>query len=240
MKISALAGLLLLATALNASAQSADDVIAKHVQAIGGADKLKTLSALHVKAKTKVGPGMDAPINMWMVNGKGVYLDLSIQGMTMQQACLGDSGWFVNPFGGKKQAERMNAEMIKSLKEQSDLSGPLFDYKTKGNQVELIGKEDMEGTEVFKLKVTLKSGDLVYIFLDAQNYLELKETSKQKFQDKEVETETLFSDYRDVSGLKFAFSREERMKGESSGNTTNLDEIVVNPKVDMAMFNMPK
>jgi hypothetical protein len=133
----------------------------------------------------------------------------------------------------------MNAEQIRESKDEMDINGSLFNYKEKGNTVEYIGKEDMEGTDTYKLKVTKKTGDIEYVYLDASSYLKLKETSKHKFEDKEIESESLFSNYKKVDGIMFPFTVEQREKDSSQGQAMNFETIEVNPKVDNAMFRMP-
>ena len=167
-------------------------------------------------------------------------MDMTIQGMTMVTAFSGESGWYISPFEGKTDPEKMNEDMIKQSKQETDITGPLFNYKEKGNKVELIGKEEMEGTDAFKLKITRPTGDIVYFYIDAQNYLLLKETRKQKMRDKEIESETLFSNYKIVNGINFPFVMEERAVGESSGQAFTVESIEVNPKVDDSIFKMPE
>jgi hypothetical protein len=158
MKISALALFTAFALAGQLSySQTADEVIDKYVAAVGGKDKLSNLKTAKLMANVEVGPNMKAPITMYIVNNKSMRTEFELQGMKMVQVVDGDSGWFINPFGGKKDPERMNEEQVKEAKDQMDLAGATFNYKSKGNSVELIGKEDMEGTEVYKLKITRRA-----------------------------------------------------------------------------------
>ena len=224
----------------NALAQTVDEIISKYIDAKGGKEKLASLNTLKVISNIQMGPDMKAPMTLIFVNNKSMRLDLTIQGMTMVQCLNGESGWYISPFQGKTEPEKMNEEMLKASKEESDITGPLFNYKEKGNKVELVGKEEMEGTDVFKLKVTRPNGDVVYMYIDASNYLLLKETQKQKMKDKEIESETLFSNYKMVNGINFAFSMEQRQVGESSGQSFSVESVEVNPKVDESIFKMPE
>jgi hypothetical protein len=220
-------------------AQTADELINKHIDAMGGKEKMAGIKTLKVVANIDIGPNMKAPMTMYIVNNKSMRTDMEIQGMKMSQAVDGDSGWYIQPWSGKKDAERMNAEQIRESKDEMDINGSLFNYKEKGNTVEYIGKEDMEGTDTYKLKVTKKTGDIEYVYLDASSYLKLKETSKHKFEDKEIESESLFSNYKKVDGIMFPFTVEQREKDSSQGQAMNFETIEVNPKVDNAMFRMP-
>ncbi len=221
-------------------AQTVDDIIGNHFKAMGGKDKIASVKTIKMKGNIDIGPDMKAPFTIFMKDGSKVRFELDLQGMKMIQALEGDSGWYINPFGGKTDPERMSPEAVKDSKEQADFTGPLFNYKEKGNSVELLGKEDMEGTDTYKLKVTKKSGDVTYFYLDATSYLELKQTSKHKFKDKEVESVHLSSNYKSIEGLMFPFSMEERGSDDASqGQTMNIESVELNPKIDESIFKMP-
>ena len=221
-------------------AQSVDDIIGNHFKAMGGKDKLAAVKSIKLKGNMDIGPDMKAPFTIFMKDGSKVRFEMELQGMKMVQALEGDSGWYINPFGGKTDPERMSPEAVKDSKEQADFTGPLFNYKEKGNAIEFLGKEDMEGTDTYKLKVTKKSGDVTYFYLDATSYLELKQTSKHKFKDKEMESVHLSSNYKSVDGIMFPFSMEERASNEDSqGQIMNIETIEVNPSIDGSIFKMP-
>ncbi|MEI6816015.1 MAG: hypothetical protein WCL14_05350 [Bacteroidota bacterium] len=219
--------------------QSVDEIINKHVAAMGGNEKLADLKTIRMSANVEVGPNMKAPMTMSFINNKSFRMDISMQGMTMTTAIEGDSGWMVMPFGGKKDPERMDKEAIESSRDMMDVNGSLYNYKAKGSTVELIGKEDMEGTDTYKLKVTKKNGDIEYEYLDATSYLRLKTTTKHKFKDKETSGDALFSNYKKVEGIMFAYTIENRETGGSQGQIITFDNIEVNPKFDKDLFKMP-
>jgi outer membrane lipoprotein-sorting protein len=221
-------------------AQSVDEILANHYKAMGGKDKISNIKTLKMTGNIDIGPDMKAPFTIFMKDGSKVRFEMELQGMKMVQSLDGDSGWYINPFGGKNDPERMSPDAIRESKEEADFTGPLFNYKQKGNTVELLGKEDMEGTDTYKLKVTKKSGDISYFYLDASSYLELKQTSKHKFEDKESESSHLSSNYKNVDGVMFPFSMEERSSDDASqGQTMNIETVEVNPKIDESIFKMP-
>jgi outer membrane lipoprotein-sorting protein len=237
-KLSLVALLLVSFTAISV-AQTADEIVSKYIDAMGGKDKIATLNSVKMVASVDIGPNMKAPITMYAVNNKCVRSEVEFQGMKIISALDGDNGWNINPMSGKKEAEKMNPEQVREMKDQTDLTGSLYDYKAKGHSVDFVGKEDMEGTDILKLKVTKKNGDVEYFFLDATSYLQLKQTSKHKFGDKETESETVFSNFRKVDGIMFPFSIESREVGSSQGQAINFDSIEVNPKIDASIFKMP-
>jgi hypothetical protein len=217
-----------------------DEVIDNHFKAMGGKEKFEKLKSLKMTGSIDIGPDMKAPFTIYMKDSNKFLFTMELQGMKMMQALNVDSGWFIQPWGGKTDPERMSPEDVRTAKDQADIGGPLLNYKKKGHTVELLGKEDMEGTDAYKLRVTKKSGDVSYIYLDANSYLQLKETSKRKFNDKEVETASISSNYKSVDGIMFPFTMEERASADASqGQAMKIDKIEINPVVDDSMFKMP-
>lgn len=240
MKIKTLFTLVVFAIASQISfAQTADEIIDKHLEAMGGKQNLANLKTVKLLCSVEIGPNMKAPITMYYVNNKSMRVEVEVQGMQILSAIDGDSGWSINPMSGKKEAERMNADEIKESKDQMDLTGSLYNYKEKGHQVELLGKEDMEGTDVYKLKVIKKNGDVEYDYIDASTYLILKETTTHKFNDKEVSGDVIYSDYRKAGDIMFPYAIENREAGASQGQAINVEKVEVNPVIDPAIFKMP-
>jgi outer membrane lipoprotein-sorting protein len=220
-------------------AQTADEIIAKNIQARGGKDKLKAVQSERVTGKVVMGQGMEAPFTRELVRPNKMRMEFTIQGMTGVQAYDGKSGWSVMPFMGKKDPEAMSADDLKQVADDADMDGPLVDYKDKGNQVELVGKADVEGTPAYKLKVTKKNGDVVNLYLDADSYLEIKAEGKTKVRGQEIEGETTFGDYKTVEGLTFPFSMEQKAKGMPGGMTISVTKVEINPKLEDSRFAMP-
>ena len=240
MKLNTLLTMIALAIANTFSfAQTADEVIDKHIAAMGGKDKFANLKTMKLVCNVEIAPGMKAPITMYFVNNKSMRMEVEVQGMQILSAVDGDSGWSINPMSGKKDPERMNSDQIKQSKHQMDLAGALYNYKEKGSTVEFLGKEDMEGTEVYNLKVTKKNVDILYDYIDASTYLLLKETTTYKFNDKEISSDVLYSDYRMVDGIMFPFAMENRETGAAQGQPLNVDKLEVNPVIDNSIFKMP-
>jgi len=226
-------------TGVAAWAQSADEIIDKHLQAIGGKDKLKAVQSRRITGKMVMGQGMEAPFTLEMARPNKMRMEFTIQGMTGVQAFDGKSGWAVMPFMGKTEPEAMPAEETTRMAEQADIDGLLVDYKEKGRQVEYVGKEDLEGTPVHKLKVTQKSGDVVYVYIDAEQFMQLKEAGKTKIRGQEVESETTFGDFKTVDGLVFPHSIEQKAQGMPSGMTMTISKVEINPGLAASRFAMP-
>ncbi len=225
---------------LPAAAQTVDEVIAKHFAALGGADKLKAVKSIRFTGRMEVGPGLQAPVTMDVKRPGMSRMELTIQGMTMVQAYDGKMGWQIVPFQGKKDAEPLSADDLKDVQEQADsIDGPLMDYKAKGNQVELLGKEKIEGADCFKLKVSVKNGNVHTLYIDSDSFLEIKDVFKRMQNGTEVEFEILPGDYKEVEGLLFPFSEEQSIKGKPDKQRIFIEKIELNPALDEARYKMP-
>jgi outer membrane lipoprotein-sorting protein len=223
-----------------ASAQTADDVAQKNIAARGGLDKIKAINTIRMSGKATVGPGLQAPITLSAARPNSVRIQLEIQGKSLIQAFDGTEGWLVNPFSGSSEPQKMSADDQKDAEDQADaIDGSLVDYKAKGSTLELMGKEDYEGTGVYKLKLTKKSGDVSYLYIDATNYLELRETGKRKTPDgNEVEVESIPGDYKAEGGVQFAHSLEVKSGGQTQFQAT-FEKIEINPTIEASTFKMP-
>lgn len=119
--------------------------------------------------------------------------------MTGIDAYDGKTGWKIEPWNGKKDPESLGEEEMKSILEDSDFDGPLVNYKQKGNKVEFVGMDQFEGTDTFKLKVTLANGDVYFYYLDTDYYVPIKVDTKRVIRGAEREYETALGDYKEVA-----------------------------------------
>ncbi|HLF82620.1 MAG TPA: hypothetical protein VI837_00435 [Blastocatellia bacterium] len=222
---------------VQASAQTIDELIKKSLDAQGGIEKLKAVRSIKITGKI-IQQGIEIPITIQQKRPAMVRVDVTFQGKTQTAAYDGESGWKTNPFQGSPDPEKIAGDELKELQEQSDMDGPLVDYKAKGHTVELIGKEDMEGTPVYKLKLTLKNGDVRNIYLDAENSLGLKVNLKRKTPGGEIEADQYVGNYKQVNGLMMAFSIETKISGQTA-NQIVFDKVEMGIPIDDSVFKMP-
>lgn len=222
------------------AAQTVDEIIAKNVEARGGMDKLKAIRTLRISGKMTMGPGIEAPMTLEMKRPRRMRLEFTFQGMTGIQAYDGEKGWQLIPFGGRKDPEPMSPEDQKDAEEQADMDGPLVDYRDKGHTVELLGGESVEGADTYKLKVTLKNGDVRYIYLDAEYFLAIKGEGKRMVRGSEVETEVSYGDFKEVEGVMFPYTIESGAKGRPERQRLVIETIEVNVPIDDGRFKMPE
>jgi outer membrane lipoprotein-sorting protein len=234
----ALPGLVLAAVlATPAAAQTVDEVIAKSFEARGGLDKLKAIQSIRMTGKMTMGP-MEMPMVIETKRPASIRLDVTVQGTLAVQAYDGTTGWAISPMG-TGLAERVPPEAAKQMAAQADMDGPLVDYKAKGHQVELLGKEKVEGRDAFKLKVTKKDGGVEYYFLDAQSWLPVRFEGTQTVRGTEIEGEGLIGDYKEVAGFLWPHFIQNGAKGRPEKQTITIEKIEINPAIDDARFEMP-
>jgi outer membrane lipoprotein-sorting protein len=222
-----------------AAAQTADDIIKKNIEARGGLQKIKAIKSLKLTGKlTVAGPGIELPLTIQQKRPNAFRMDATFQGQSVTQAYDGDSGWQINPFQGVSDPDKMAGDELKEAQEQADIDGALIDYKEKGHTVELLGKEDVEGTPAYKLKLTLKTGDVRYIYIDAAKSLELKITAKRRSPGGEQEVDIYPGNYKPVGGVLFPFSIEQKIGGQTQVQIA-IDKIDIDPPIDDAVFKMP-
>ena len=176
-------------------AQTADEIVNKHIEAIGGADAWKKVNSMVTTGTLKV-QGAEIAISLTVLNGKGSRQDLTIMGMNGYQIVTPTQGWKFMPFQGQKEVEPITADDLKEAQDELDVQGSLVDYKTKGHTVELLGTDDVDGVDAFKLKETLKSGKTQTIFIDPKTYYIIRVISKQKANGNEVDVTTNVSNYQ--------------------------------------------
>ena len=221
-----------------AGAQTVDELINKNIQAHGGVDKLKSVNSVKMTGTMSMAGGIEAPFTFQKKRPDKIKIEFVIQGMTGIQAFDGSTAWTLMPFTGNKDPQKMPEEDRKDIIEQADFDGPLVDYKEKGNSVEYVGKEDVEGSEAHKLKLTLKNGNVRYLFLDPESGLEIKATAMIKREGVEATVDSFFGDYKEVNGIIFPFVIEQKIQGQP-GPTFSVEKVDLDVDLEDSMFVMP-
>jgi hypothetical protein len=225
--------------AVGLSAQTAEELVAKNIDAKGGMDKIKAIKTLRMTADFDDG-GFKAVVGRESKRPDMVRDIFTLQGMTQVNAYDGSSGWKISPFSGKKDPELMGEDELRGVVEEADFDGPLVDSKAKGNTVEYLGHDQVDGDDVYKLKVTLKNGDIFYYYLDPDTYLEIL-VEKQIFIRGSVrESATEYGSYKPVNGVMFAFSLAQGSKNDPDSRAKiNIRKIEANVPIADGEFKMP-
>jgi hypothetical protein len=261
---------------------SAADIVDKNVAARGGLQAWRAVQTMSLEGKVGAGgnqratlqmpiPGQKSsgqslqrvarprpveevqlPFAMELARPRKVRLELQFKGQTALQVFDGSNGWKLRPFLNRLEVEPYTAEELKLASMQADLDGPLVDYSAKGTQIELAGKEKVEDRDTYKLKLTMKSGQAIHVWIDAQTFLEAKmEGQPKRLDGTEHPVEVYYRDYRPVSGLQIPFVVETRILPVAKTalgikdtpvppERIIIDKVVVNPKLDEKLFTKPE
>lgn len=223
-----------------AFAQTADELVNKNIEAKGGLAKIKAINTLRISGKAMTPYGIPATTVTENMRPDMVREEFSIAGMTAIQAYDGKTGWQIQPFGGRKDPELMGEDDLRDLQLESDIEGPLVDYKAKGNTVEFLGHDTVDGDDALRLKVTLKDGDIIYYYLDPDTYLEIRKETQEFIRGAVRETASDLGSYKPVSGVMFPFSVTSGPKNDpDSAITITVDKVEVNVPLPASDFAVP-
>ncbi|MCM3905406.1 MAG: hypothetical protein ND866_27230 [Pyrinomonadaceae bacterium] len=225
--------------AVSTTAQTADEIIAKYIKTVGGPEKIQAVKTLRRTGKFTGGGGFEAAIVEENKRSNMVRQEFSLQGLTGVNAYDGKSGWKIEPWQGKKDAEPLGEEEMKQIVEDSDFDGPLVNYQQKKNKIEFVGMEPVEGTDAFKLKVTLANGDIRYYYMDTDYYVPIKIDTKRMIRGAEREYETSLGDYKEVAGWYLPHSVEVNAKGSQNKQKVTYEKIEANVSIDDSRFTIP-
>jgi len=212
--------------------------VAKNLQARGGIDNIKAIKTLR-KAGILQSGSFKARIGTDAVAPNLLRENFTIQGMTQIQSYDGSVGWQISPFGGRRDPELIGEDNLRGLVEEADFYGPLVDYKEKGNRVEYLGHDTVDGDDAFRLKVTLKNGDIVYYYLDPDTYIEIRTEQIQFVRGSVRETYTNLGSYKAVKGVYYPFAVEAGGKGDQDPAKITFQTIEANVAIDPGVFKMP-
>jgi outer membrane lipoprotein-sorting protein len=232
---------LLLFVPLAAAGQTAEEIVKKALDARGGVDKLKAVQSERITGRISFSRDVNGSFVVELKRPLKMHVEITIDEQKVIRVYDGkSSGWMINPFAGTKDIQPLSSEDLKNISEESDFDGPLMDYKAKGNQIELAGKENLDDKPVYRLKLTNKNGDVRFYFFDATSFLLLKWEGIHKTGDQELPWESFFSDFHEVQGLKYPFRIDQGSPGTDIKQTLTTEKIEINPQIDDSHFAKPQ
>jgi hypothetical protein len=232
-KFLSLSILAIFATAIS-YAQTADELINKHIEAIGGKENWKKVNSMRSEATLST-QGIDIPVVITQVHNVGMKQEFTVMGMSGYSIIGVDGGWNFNPMQGQQKPEPITQDELNIGKEQLDLQGEFLDYKEKGHNVELLGNEDVDGTSCYKLKLTRKSGREATYLLDPKSFYIIRAVSKLTANGQEIESTINLSNYQKLpAGIVVPFTMENTMLPAP----INMKKIEVNVAVDQSIFKV--
>lgn len=234
--ITALLAVLLLVCGNLVQSQSLDDILKEHFTAMGQ-DKIIKVNSQKLTGKM-IQTGIEIPFIQMAKRPDKVRVEGTFQALTFIQNYNGKEGWNLNPFAGVTDPQPMSEDELKSMRYQSDMDGMLWNWKEKGNTVTFEGKEDMEGTSCFKIKLVTKEGDSFTYYIDSDSYVLIRSNTKIKVMGNETEADTYYSNYMQVEGMAVPAKIETKMNGQLA-MTIVIDKVDLNPELTDSLFNKP-
>lgn len=216
--------------------QSLDDVLKEYFSA-AGQDNLLKVNTQKITGKI-IQSGLQIPFIQMAKRPAKVRVEGTFQDLKFIQTFNGEEGWSVNPFAGVTEPQPMSEDEIRNMKYQADMDGLLWNWKEKGYNVTLEGKEDMEGTSCYKIKLETKTGDTFTYYLDSESYIILRLNTKMMMMGNEMETDTYYGNYMLVEGIAVPGNIDTKMKGQLI-MTMVIEKAEMNTELDDSLFEKP-
>jgi hypothetical protein len=233
-------GLALLLAGTAAHALTAAELVAKNIDAKGGAAALQAVKSLRREGRLVVNGGQFVyELRETKQRPGSIRTEVSMQGLSRVQSYDGKEGWRIDPFGGRKDPEHMPADDVKKFAEDATIDGVLPDAVAAGNLIEYLGTEDVDGTPAHKLKITRKEGGVQYVYLDPDYFLEIRVESQRVVRGVKRTAVTDYGNYEKVGGVYWPLSIESGLKGEGDPAKFEYKSAVVNPTIAPDYFSFP-
>ncbi len=223
-------------------ALTADEIIEKNIAARGGLKAWRDVQTITMTGRLDAGTkhNVQLPFVMKLKRPRMLRIELDVAGKTALQVYDGTNGWKVRPFLNRLEVEPFTPAEMESSAEQQELDGFLIDHAAKGIKAEFVGVEPVEGHNAYKLKLTLKNGQVRNIWVDAKSYLEVKvEGTPHRVDGKMHNVQIYYRDYRTVGGLKIPFVIETVVEQVNPSRKINIESVTLNPKFEDSAFAKP-
>jgi outer membrane lipoprotein-sorting protein len=230
-------------TPLASAGLTASQIVDKNMAARGGLQAWRAVQTMSYSGKMDAGgkQNVQLPFVMEMKRPRKTRVEIEFANDKAVQVYDGANGWKLRPFLGRRDVEPFSSDEMKAASLESDLDGPLADYVTKGTQVDVEGVEKVEGQDAYKLKLTIKGGQVRHLWVDAQTFLEVKiEGVPRRMDGKMRPVEIYYRDYKSVNGLVVPYILETKVQGAKQSHKITIESVVVNAKLDDALFTKPQ
>jgi hypothetical protein len=222
---------------------TAAQIVERNISARGGLQAWRTVKTLSMSGKLDAGgkQKVQLPFVLEMERNRKTRLELQFNGQTAVQVYDGTNGWKLRPFLNRRDVEPYTPDELKAASLQADIDGPLVDYVAKGTKVQLEGIQSVEGHDAFNLKLTLKTGQVQHVWVDAQTFLDVKvEGTPRRLDGKFHPVATYLRDYRSVNGLMIPYVNETAVDGVKQTEKILVEKVIVNPKLEDSHFSKPR
>jgi hypothetical protein len=225
--------------AYTVSAQTADEIIAKHIQAVGGKDVLSKITSVYYRGTMDV-MGMQGTLKNTTLNGKGMKQDIDMMGSIITNCYNDKGGWSTNPFTGAIAPEDMPEAQYNAGKENIYIGAPFLNYAEMGYKAELAGTDSVDHVNAFKIIMTSPANTSSTYYFDPNTFYLIRSVEQADMQGQMVDNIMKFSDYRATEGYLMPYKIDMDMAGGQFSMTLTVDTVQVNIPVNDSIFVKPQ
>lgn len=220
-------------------AQTVDEIIDKHFEAVGGKDVINKINTLYMESNVSV-MGNEAPATTTILNGKGYKTEMEMNGSKIVSCFTDKGGWMINPMMGASDPQPMSEDQYKVGRLQLDVAGVLYNYKEKGIKVELAGQEKVGDVNAYKLNITTPDSTTIAYYIDPNTYYIIQSSVTATMMGQNMDITTTFSNFQKTDvGYIMPFSIDTNYGGQFDMPIT-ITKVEVNKQIDPSAFDMPK
>lgn len=221
---------------VTAYAQTAEEIIKQNADAMGGLEAIKNIQTARFTGTVSI-QDSEFPLTIQVINGRAFRTDATIMEQAVANVYKDGKGWKINPFSGFTTPTDVEGTELNDFKTQANLANVLMDYKSLGHTAELIGEKDVEGIKTHEIKLTLKEdGRVLYFYISQSDHLLLKMVSSREIQGESREVVTMYSDLKELGGLKFFMTRDQSINGQVI-QSVKYSQVELNVPIDEKIFD---
>lgn len=236
-RLSAVVAVCVLAILIGAPAaggQTIEEIIARNLDAKGGAEQLRRIQSAKQTSTITV-QGLEGTMVIYAKRPNLTRQEMTLAGQTVIQAFDGMTAWTQNPLAGVLEPTAILGPEAELIRAQAAFDGPFVDYQLRGYTMELLGDESLNGAAVHHVKMTDSQGRVQHAYLDITSGLEVRIVTENG----SLTLEQDLSDYREVGGIKKPFFVRLSANGEAIGQIT-VQRVELDVRLDDALFKIEK
>jgi outer membrane lipoprotein-sorting protein len=189
------------------------------------------------KLQTKTRDEVELPFTLDFKRPQKTRLELEINGQRAVQVYDGEQGWKLRPYLGRSGWDPYTPEELKKAAAEPGIEGLLIDYAAKGSRVETDGTDKVEDRDAYRLKVTLKNGQVRHVWLDSQSFLDIKvDGTPRRLDGKPRAVEIYLRDFKAVQGVMIPHRVETAVQGVKNKEKILIENVAVNPNLNDTLF----
>lgn len=219
--------------------RAVDSLIARNIEARGGADAWRAIASLRLEGRMDLGQGMHVPYTLEQQRPGRMCLEFEFDNDTATQCVADGAGWQILPYRGRRLPEAMSDEDLHAMSDSASIDGLLFDSESRGISIEIVGNETVNDHETTKLEVTLPHGGKRWVYLDRETALEVRVDTTRVVRGKERLVQTYYDDWRESDGLLIPRRHVTQTGGMAESNFLTIDRVLVNPDIAEQRFDNP-